>query len=140
MSTQIMEYLGSPAQAGVALRSPLPAAETAEAMAAVENAVDAYFSSHAEKIVTSIRARMEEVQAKILDGLCQAVQTRYVQRIEALEASTDRNNATLSEIRVYARRADDDLRRLAAGISGLIEETTKVRETHAAFVTNPAGD
>ncbi len=135
-----MEYLASPAQPGIAVRPPLPAVETAEAVAAVENAVDAYFSTHAEQIVTSIRTRMEEVQAKILDGLCQAVQTRYVQRIEALEASTNRNNATLGEIRVHARRADDDLRRLAAGISGLIEETTKARETHAAFMPNPAGD
>lgn len=97
--------------------------ETAEA---IDNAVDAYFADHSEKIATSIRTKMEEVQEKILDGLWKAIQSRYVQRIETLEASAGRNNCTLRDIQISAKRADDDLRRLAAGISGLIEETAVV--------------
>jgi hypothetical protein len=92
---------------------------------AIEEAVDAYFTNHSEKIARSIRTKMDEVQVKILDGLCRTIQARYVKRIEALEANRSRNSDILREIGWHAKRADEDLRRLAAGISGLLEQTSR---------------
>ena len=123
MTINAMEYLRPPArQSGIAPQTKLPAVKSADA---IKEAVDAYFTNHSEKIARSIQTKMDEVQVKILDGLCRTIQARYVKRIESLEANTSRNSDTLREIRGHSERADEDLRRLAAGISGLLEQTSK---------------
>jgi uncharacterized protein (UPF0335 family) len=116
-----MKYPGSSGRQ-TAVTAPAQSVETA-----IEDSVDAYFADHSEKIVTSIRSRMEEEQARIIDSFCQSLHAQYLQRIEALEASAHYINETLSEIRASDERTGDDVRNMAAAIGGLIEEMTKAR-------------
>ena len=93
----------------------------------IKEAVDAHFTEHSNEMEASIRTGVEDVELRILDRFCKAIQTRYVQRIVALEAAASRNREILREIRGHSERADDDLRRLADGINGLIAAPAKCR-------------
>jgi hypothetical protein len=91
----------------------------------VSESVSAHFHEHGEEIKDSIRTKIEDAQLQLLDHFFKTIQVRYAQRIGALEEATRLHNETLEQIQGYSVRAEEDLRRLTAGIQGLIGDRTE---------------
>jgi hypothetical protein len=86
----------------------------------VRDSVSAHFREHGAEMEDSIRSKVEDTQLEMLDHFFRKIQTNYAQRIAALEEVARLNNETLREIQGYSSRAEEDLRRLTAGIEGLV--------------------
>jgi uncharacterized coiled-coil protein SlyX len=99
----------------------------------VKESVSAHFRQHGQEMEDSIRIKVEDVQLRLLDRFFNNIQVNYAQRIAALEEAARVNNETLQQIQGYSARAEEDLRRLTAGIRGLIGEFN-ARESEPAAI------
>jgi hypothetical protein len=97
----------------------------------VRETVSAHFREHSHEIEDSIRTKIEDAQLQMLDRFFRNIQVNYAQRIAALEETARVNNETLRQIQGYSERAEEDLRRLTAGINGLVGERA-VKESEPA--------
>jgi len=88
--------------------------------AVIEREVDRYFEEHANQMADSLRARIEDTQLRILDGFFKSLETGTVARIQRLEEQSSEASEALQDIRSRSAKSNDDLRRLANGIRGLI--------------------
>lgn len=87
---------------------------------AVNRQVDAWFDRNSDRLLTSFRTRMDEAQARMIEGMATAIKKGPLGRIERLESSISANQAALNEVCNQSQRTRKRLERAVGDVNGLL--------------------